>query len=97
MSDLLPPSHEEPSQELLNKANAANDLDDILHLRKSVSFNRYFLRRLSEKMEPLAAALLRKKMTPEEFAEKQTRLAVLEEIARMLDDDELGNRSILKP
>lgn len=94
--ELEPLPQAELSEQDQVKHRALVDWDDIRSLRKFAPFHRYFLRRLQEKREPLVSELLRSKLSPEDFREKQVRLAVLEEVSKMLDDDEAGNLSIVR-
>lgn len=85
-----PKTEDEVQREL-----AIRDLGDIHALRKSVAFDRYFLRRLREKIAPLQEAILEDdKLTDEQRNQKRREMKIYREILGLLDADEIGNRSI---
>lgn len=86
--------YQEPSLEDQVRAQAHLDLDDILSIKKTVAYRRYFLRRLEEKVGALRASILHDPLSLEEYRAKQAKLGAILEIATMLDQDEQGNRSI---
>jgi len=93
MSDEAPP--EEPLSEIArSKAQAYTDLEDIRALRNHPAWDRYFLRRLREKLDPIEDALLNKPLDASGLARAQAERAMLCQIANLLDSDEQGNRSI---
>lgn len=83
------------SQEV-QRQRAQKDLEDINTLRNSESFQRYFVRRLTERHDKLAVDFKYEKVSHEE--REVLRRLVLEyeqEIAQLMAKDELACRAVL--
>ncbi len=76
-------------------AQALQDLRDIAELRRSPAWERYFLRRLREKLAPLEEDILNNDSLSDAQRElKRRERKVYDTIIKLLDSDEIGNCSI---
>lgn len=67
---------------------AAQDVADIAALKRSEAFNRYYLRRLEEKIQKLQTSILEdRNIEAEELIKKRHTLWALEELKAMPETD----------
>lgn len=84
-----------PDDDKKSIQQALSDLRDIADLRRSPAWERYFLRRLREKIEPLEKDILEnERLTDQERSLKRAMRKVYAEIRDLLGSDEIGFCSI---
>ena len=74
----------------------SEDLKDIEALRTSKPFQRYFLRRMGEKLKVLEQTILEAKPDDTSMEAKHKR-AVIQELQKMMDQDESTFLKTMKP
>jgi hypothetical protein len=77
-----------PDANALRRESAQRDLEDIMNLKKSEPFQRYWMRRLKQRRDALAEEQLRGKLTIEEREQKRAIVNEYDEIAKWLAVDE---------
>jgi tRNA A37 N6-isopentenylltransferase MiaA len=88
------------SDDMRVKHQAASDIGDILTLRKTASFQRYFMRRIKEMKDAAQAAVLEGGSSPAVMTSQrdldQRDYQLLKRVAELLDSDERANRGIIE-
>ncbi len=78
-----------PAQDLARaREQEAQDLADIAELKRTVAWERYWLRRLKMKREGFALKFKNDPMTHEEREVMRQRVLLMEEIEKILDTDQ---------
>lgn len=79
----------------VSKEIAAHDLADIKALRESEAFKRYWIRRMNERHAKLATAFKYDVMSHEERETHRQIVLEYEDIARMMEKDEVACQNLL--
>ena len=96
MSEIVPePVTPEEAQDAQSNALAVSDLSYIAQLKNSFAFQRYYQRRLGEKIKAVEEKILDGNTPDSEIGKFRAVLSALKEIERMPDEDAAGCRSIL--
>lgn len=82
--------------QLQSVAQAQRDLADISELRRSTGFQRWFLRRLGDTIEKQRRIVLEGNQSAEELHRDRAILKKLEEIPKLIDQDEATARRLLE-
>lgn len=83
-------------QAIENKKLAQQDREDISRLRDFEPFNRYFKRRLTEKVKAQEEIVLHdRSLTPDALDRERKILHALEDVAGMLDADDAASVRII--